>query len=58
MTFKTLAWFVLLVPAFLGVGVYTFLLPMVGEWLSVIAGFCAGLLLVCVVANNLGKPLC
>jgi len=58
MTFKTLAWFVVLVPAFFSVGVYTFLLPMVGEWLSLIAGLCAGLLLVCVVANSLGKPLC
>lgn len=57
MTWNILAWLVLLIPAFMGVGVYTFLLPMVGELMALIGGACAGFLLVYVVINNLGKPI-
>lgn len=56
MTWKTLAWFVMLVPPFMGIGVYTLLLPMVGELLALIAGVCASLLLLLVFLNNLGMP--
>lgn len=57
MSYKTLAWLIVILPGFIAVGVYTFLSPMVDWLLASIGGVCVAVLLLMLFFRSLGLPI-